>query len=352
MDKMKVSVLGATGLVGQKMIRLLSKHPYFEIHKVSASPSKKGMKYGEAVKWVESGEIPEEVKDLRLVTTEPIEHKDSDIILSALPNEIAESIEINLVKEGKVVISNASPYRMDEKVPLINPEVNWEHLELLKIQKEAKNWKGLLVKNPNCTAAIISLSLKPLYTYLKFDRIYITTLQSVSGAGYNGLSFMSMYDNVIPYIKGEEEKISRELNKMLGKIDNTRYTLIHENTKYYVTATRVPIRVGHMAVIQISGIKDSIDVEEVKKRLRNFKSLPQEKELPTAPKTPIVVFDEDDRPQPSRDLSIENGMAVSVGRLKLQDDVLRYFVLGDNLIRGAAGITILTAELIKNLGYV
>ncbi|MEM0373437.1 MAG: aspartate-semialdehyde dehydrogenase [Sulfolobaceae archaeon] len=350
MDKIKVSLLGATGIVGQKMVKILAKHPYFEINKLSASPQKKGMKYIEAVKWVESGEVPEEVRDLRMVTTEPAEHKDSDLILSALPNDIAENVEISLVKEGKIVISNASPYRMDDKVPLINPEVNWQHLELLKIQRDSKNWKGLLIKNPNCTAAIISLSLKPLHNFLKFDRIYITTLQSVSGAGYNGLSFMSIYDNVIPYIKGEEEKISKEINKMLGKINNN--TLIYEDIKSFVTATRVPIRVGHMAVIQLSGISEDVSIEEIKRRLSTFKSLPQEKELPTAPKRPIIVMEEEDRPQPARDLSLENGMAISVGRIKVQNDVIRFIVLGDNLVRGAAGITILTAEVMKSLGYI
>jgi aspartate-semialdehyde dehydrogenase len=350
MDKIKVSLLGSTGIVGQKMIKLLSKHPFLDLIKVSASPSKVGKKYEEVVKWVESDEIPDNVRGLRLVSTEPEEHKDADLILSALPNDIAEEVELKLVKAGKIVISNASPFRMDPNVPLINPEINWNHLEILNYQKQEKKWNGLLIKNPNCTAAIISLPLKVLFNAIKFERIYITTLQSVSGAGYAGLPFMGMYDNVIPYIKNEEEKISKEINKMLGYIKD--YKIIENNIRSFVTSTRVPIRVGHMAVLNISGVKDNIDIEYIKKLLNNFKSVPQEKGLPTAPKRPIIVHEEEDRPQPTRDLGLENGMIVSVGRIKLQEDVLRLVLLGDNLIRGAAGITILTAELLKELNYI
>ncbi|BFH74300.1 aspartate-semialdehyde dehydrogenase [Sulfurisphaera javensis] len=348
-DKIKVSLLGSTGMVGQKMVKMLAKHPYLELVKVSASPSKIGKKYKEAVKWIEQGDIPEEVQDLPIVSTNYEDHKDVDVVLSALPNELAESIELELVKNGKVVVSNASPFRMDPDVPLINPEVNWEHLELLKVQRERKGWKGILVKNPNCTAAIMSMPIKPLLDIAVKSKIIITTLQAVSGAGYNGIPFMAIEGNIIPYIKGEEDKIAKELTKLNGKITNGQ--IIPANLDSNITSIRVPTRVGHMGVINII-TDEKINIEEIKKTLKNFKSLPQQKNLPTAPKQPIIVRDEEDRPQPIIDVSAENGMAVTVGRIRHENGVLRMVVLGDNLIRGAAGITILTVEVMKELGYI
>jgi aspartate-semialdehyde dehydrogenase len=349
-DKLKVSLLGATGMVGQKMVKLLANHPQLELVKVSASPSKVGKKYREAVRWIEPGDVPEEVADLPVVSTNYEDHKDVDVVLSALPNEIAESIELELVRKGKVVISNASPFRMDPDVPLINPEVNWEHLELLKYQKQRKGWEGLLVKNPNCTAAIISLPIKPLLDIFRNKKVIITTLQSVSGAGYNGVPYMSIEGNVIPYIKGEEDKIAKELTKLTGRVEDGK--IVHENIDSSVTSTRVPTRVGHMAVINVIAGDEKINLNEIKERLKNFKSLPQIKNLPTAPKRPIIVRDEEDRPQPILDVNNENGMAVTVGRLRHENGVLRMVVLGDNLVRGAAGITVLTLEVMKALGYV
>ena len=348
-DKIKVSLLGSTGMVGQKMVRLLANHPYLELVKVSASPSKIGKKYKDAVKWIEPGDIPESVKDLPIVSTSYEDHKDVDVVLSALPNELAEGIELELVKNGKIVVSNASPFRMDPDVPLINPEVNWEHLELLKKQQEKKGWKGLLVKNPNCTAAIMSMPLKPLLDIAEKSKIVITTLQAVSGAGYNGLPFMAIDGNIIPYIKGEEDKIAKELTKLNGRLKDGEIAPARLDVS--VTSIRVPTRVGHMGVIDII-TNEKIDVEEVKQRLKNFKSLPQVKNLPTAPKTPIIVREEEDRPQPLLDVSAENGMAITVGRIRHENNVLRLIALGDNLVRGAAGITILTVELMKELGYI
>ncbi|MCQ4345614.1 MAG: aspartate-semialdehyde dehydrogenase [Sulfolobaceae archaeon] len=350
MDKLKVSLLGATGMVGQKIVKLLAKHPQLELVKVSASPSKVGKKYREAVRWIEPGDVPEEIADLPVVSTNYEDHKDVDVVLSALPNEIAENIELELVRKGKVVISNASPFRMDPDVPLINPEINWEHLELLKYQKQRKGWEGLLVKNPNCTAAIISLPIKPLLDIFRNKKVTITTLQSVSGAGYNGVPYMSIEGNVIPYIKGEEDKIAKELTKLTGKVEDGK--IVHENIDSSVTSTRVPTRVGHMAVINVIAGDEKINLNEIKERLKNFKSLPQIRNLPTAPKRPIIVRDEEDRPQPLLDVSNENGMAVTVGRLRHENGVLRMVVLGDNLVRGAAGITVLTLEVMKALGYV
>ncbi len=282
MDKLRVSLLGATGMVGQKMVRLLSTHPFIELTKVSASPGKIGKKYAESVKWVEGGEIPDEAKDLKIVSTEPEDHKDVDVVLSALPNELAEGIELKLVREGITVISNASPFRMDPEVPLINPEVNWEHLRLLETQRQKRGWKGLLVKNPNCTAAIMSMPIKPLLRY-SINNMILTTLQAVSGAGYNGLSFMSITNNVIPFIKGEEEKIPKESGKMLGSLMGD--SIKHVELKALVTSTRVPVKVGHMGVMYLF-FDSPVNADEVKKELSSFRSLPQERNLPTLRKLP------------------------------------------------------------------
>jgi len=346
-DKLRVSLLGSTGMVGQKMVRILSQHPYIELVKVSASDSKVGKRYEEAVKWIEPGDIPEQVKGMRLVSTKPDDHRDVDFVLSALPNDVAEGVEVKLVKEGVNVVSNASPFRMDPDVPLINPEVNWDHLEVLKRQRESRGWKGVLVKNPNCTAAILSMPLKPIQD-LRFGKIFIATLQSVSGAGYNGVPFMSIEGNVIPYIKGEEDKVPKEISKMTGEVRAGE--IRPRQVEITATTTRVPVKVGHMGIIYAE-LQDEIEVEEIKKRLASFRSLPQEKGLPTAPVKPIVVFDQQDRPQPLLDVGLGRGMTVSVGRISQERKVLRMVVLGDNLVRGAAGITILTLEVMKELGY-
>ncbi|BDR92508.1 aspartate-semialdehyde dehydrogenase [Vulcanisaeta souniana JCM 11219] len=337
MDRVRVSILGATGLVGQWMIKLLANHPFIEIVGLSASPGKVGRKYGDVVHWFIPGDIPEYVKDMALVSTDPADHKAADVVLSALPNDVAWPTESKLANAGLNVVSNASPERMNPRIPLINPEVNWEHLNILRDLKG--NW---MVKNPNCTAAIISMPLKPIQDLI--GTLHIVTLQSVSGAGYLGLSYLAIDGNVIPFIKGEEEKIDIEINKMLGKQLVDHYD--PWGKPIYVTATRVPVKYGHTAVIHAI-LNRNADANQVIERLRRFKSLPQEKELPTAPREPIKVLDRVDAPQPARDL---DPMAVSVGRVTIRDNVLRLVVIGDNLVRGAAGITILTIETMKTLG--
>ncbi|PLC68506.1 aspartate-semialdehyde dehydrogenase [Vulcanisaeta sp. EB80] len=336
MGRVRVSILGSTGLVGQWMVKLLENHPFIDVVKLSASPGKVGRRYGDAVHWFIPGDIPEYARDIELVSTEPLDHKDVDVVLSALPNEVAGSVESKLLASGINVVSNASPERLSPSVPLINPEVNWNHLEILRSTKG--NW---LVKNPNCTAAIISMPLKPLQDLI--HELHIVTLQSVSGAGYLGLSYLAIDGNVIPFIKGEEEKIDAEINKMLGKQSPGNYEPWEK--PIYVTSTRVPVKYGHMAVIH-AVLKEPMDRDKIINALRNFRSLPQEAELPTAPKEPVKVLDRIDAPQPARDL---DPMAVSVGRVSVRNNVLRMVVLGDNLVRGAAGITILTLETMKHL---
>ncbi len=337
MDRIRVSLLGSTGMVGQKMLTLLKNHPYIDVVNLSASKAKKHFKYRDAVNWVEHGDIPEKYRDMELVSTDPEDHKNVDYVLSALPPEAAEETEINLIKNGINVISNASPYRMDENIPLINPELNYDHLNLLK-NRDIK-----FVKNPNCTSTIMSM---PLNEILKLDykKITLTTLQAISGAGYTGLPYMGIDDNIIPYIPGEEEKIPREISKMFGFANNER--IINRNLNMFVTSVRVPVKVGHMGIMNVE-LNEDIDLEKFKNNLKAFNPLKGFKNLYNAPEKPIILHEEENRPQNMIDLN--NGMEIHMGRFDYHDHNLRFIVLGDNLIRGAAGITILTLETMKEM---
>ncbi|SMD30975.1 aspartate-semialdehyde dehydrogenase [Picrophilus oshimae] len=330
MSKIRVSLLGSTGMVGQKMVRLLENHPYIELAKVSASPNNTGKRYIDAVRWVENSEIPEYVSDMNLVSSDPNDHRDVDFVLSALPSEIAEGIETRLVSNGINVISNASPLRMRSDIPLINPEINYEHLYMLE-DRDTK-----YVKNPNCTTTIMSM---PLFDIINsdYERMYLTTMQAVSGAGFSGLPYMAINNNIIPYINGEEEKIPAEISKIFGYRNDDK--IVNRNIKMSVTTVRVPVAVDHAGVLYIN-IKN-FDIENFIKDIRNFKPLSRFSGLTMAPRQPIIIHEKNDAPQ-VHDVS---GMEIHIGRLSYNDDTLRMYILGDNLIRGAAGITILTLEL-------
>ena len=337
MDKIRVSLLGSTGMVGQKMIRLLANHPYIDLVKISASDSRTGKEYGKTVNWIEQGPIPETYRNMPLVSTDPEDHKDVDYVLSALPPEAAEGVELKLIKNGINVISNASPFRMSEDVPLINPELNFNHLTILE-DKETK-----YVKNPNCTSAIMAMPLAEILG-MDYRRISIVSMQAISGAGYSGLPYMSIDDNIVPYIHGEEEKIPAEISKMYGSVENRK--IRSKKMRVNVTSVRVPVKVGHMGVINIEVDSDP-DLEKLKEKMNNFAPLKRFSGLYSAPAHPLVVHEEEDRPQNA--LDTYNGMEVHVGRISYRDGVLRMVVLGNNLVRGAAGITILTMETMKQM---
>ena len=340
MDKIRVSLLGSTGMVGQKMIRLLANHPYIDLVKISASDSRTGKVYGKTVNWIEQGPIPETYRNMPLVSTDPGDHKDVDYVLSALPPEAAEGIELKLIKSGINVISNASPFRMSEDVPLINPELNFNHLTILE-DKEVK-----YVKNPNCTSAIMAMPLAEILG-MDYRRISIVSMQAISGAGYSGLPYMSIDDNIIPYIHGEEEKIPAEISKMYGSVENRK--IRNRKMRVNVTSVRVPVKVGHMGIINIEMDSDP-DLEKLKEKMNNFAPLKRFSGLYSAPAHPLVVHEEEDRPQNA--LDTYNGMEVHVGRILYRDGILRMVVLGNNLVRGAAGITILTMETMKQMNLI
>jgi aspartate-semialdehyde dehydrogenase len=344
MPKLRVAVLGATGMVGQRFIQGLQGHPFFEVGVLAASERSAGRKYVEAAKWYIEGDIPKEIASMRV---EPIDKKiikehGIDLAFSAIPADIAREVEGGFA-ESVPVFSNTKTYRMDEDVPLMIPEVNPGHLDLVKIQKKKRGWSGFIVTNPNCTTVGVALPLKPVYDSLGISWVNMTSMQALSGAGYEGVPSMAIVDNLIPYINGEEEKCETEPLKILGGIEKDRV----RNADFRVIAScnRVSVLDGHTIAVTV-GTKKDFDVDEARMLLSGFEGEPQRLKLPTAPNPVIVVRDEDDRPQPRRDRNAGKGMAVTVGRLsRKEQSVLRFVSLSHNTIRGAAGASILNAEL-------
>ncbi len=344
MDKLKVGLLGATGLVGQVFVSFLSRHPWFDLTVLSASPQRSGKLYGEVVSWIVGGSLSEEVAELRLVKPNPNEFSGVDLVFSALPSDTASHVEPEFAEEGFTVISNSSNFRLDPDVPLIVPEVNPEHLTLLKVQRR---WRGKIVKNPNCSTAILVMTLKPLMEH-GLRRVFVTTLQAISGAGFNGVPGLAITDNVIPYISREEDKLAREPRKILGTLMGSEVR--EADISVAATTTRVPTRHGHLESVLVE-LDEEISEEELMGCFSRFRGLPQELSLPTAPNPPIVVRREIDRPQPLLDREEGRGMAVSVGRIsRLRWDGCwyRFVALGHNLVRGAAGNAVLIAELLSH----
>jgi len=352
-DKIPVAILGATGLVGQRFVDILSKHPWFKVEYVAASERSVGLKYADAVDWALSKDMPESVAALVVGSVYDVPD-DIEIVFSALPSSIAEPVEISLARQGFVVVSNASPLRMEPDVPLLNPEVNYDHLDLLKVQGKRRAWKGRILKNPNCTTAILTLSLAPILNEYGIEQLMVTTMQAISGAGLRGVPAYLITDNVIPYIEKEEVKIAVETRKILGRFSNKGKVEPLE-LSMAVTATRVPVLDGHMEVVYVktSGSAEPLEVMDI---LGNFRSIPQELKLPTAPSKPVVVRKEKNRPQHRLDRLAGNGMSVTVGRVEKMEELgdrwIRYVVLGHNTIRGAAGTAVLIAELYaKTAGF-
>ncbi len=347
MDKIKVAVLGATGLVGQRFIELLAEHPYFEIVDLLASERSAGKKYREAANWVLSSDIPESVADMevKLLEVENVS-KDVDIVFSALPSDVAKAVEFKFA-EKFVVCSNASAYRLEKDVPLVIPEINPDHIELINVQRKSRNLNGYLVTNPNCSTIIVLLSLKPIYDAFGIESFAVVTMQALSGAGYRGVPSMAIVDNLIPFIKKEEEKIEKESKKILGTLEKDH--IKEAEMKITASCNRVPVLDGHTAVVFVK-TKEKASLEEVKEVMKSFKSLPQELNLPTAPENPVIVREEQDRPQPRLDRNAGRGMSVTVGRIR-EDTIFdfKFVVLGHNTIRGAAGASVLNAELLYKL---
>lgn len=346
MNKLKTCVMGCTGLVGQQFIKMLDAHPYFEITALSSSKRSAGKKYCEVVDWIVGGSIPECVRDMIISETsvEALIMKGVKVIFSALPSTIAKDIEQALASEGLHVFSNASAHRMDSDVPILIPEVNPEHLELIKAQ--VSEGMGFIVTNSNCSTTGLVMGLKPLLNF-GLRSVTISTYQALSGAGRHGVASLDIFDNVIPYIKDEEEKIERETKKILGELHTEGVK--DAGLEVNASCCRVPTREGHLESIVVE-LEEDVDSETISRALSSFRGIPQDLKLPTAPEVPVIVRAEKNRPQPILDRDAGSperakGMAIVVGRIRKKGQKVSLFLLVHNTIRGAAGTCILSAEL-------
>ncbi|GAB4427057.1 MAG: aspartate-semialdehyde dehydrogenase [Chloroflexi bacterium OHK40] len=342
----RVAVLGATGTVGQRFLQLLDGHPWFEVAAVTGSERTAGRPYGEATRWVLDTPMPAAVRGLTILPEDaPL---DTPLIFSALPSKTAGAIEERLAAAGHVVCTNASDHRMDPDVPLLIPEVNPEHLELIAVQRKARGWSGAIVANPNCTATGPTMVLRPLHDAFGVSKVLLMSMQALSGAGYPGVPSYDAIDNVVPYIGGEEPKVESEPQKMLGTLlDGTVAP-----APFVISAhcNRVPVLEGHLECLSIGFVRRPGDAELLE-LLRSYRSLPQELNLPSAPAQPIILRDEPDRPQTRRDRDAGRGMSTVVGRVRpcpILD--VKLVCLSHNTIRGAAGGSVLNAELMYAQG--
>ncbi len=346
--KRKVAVLGASGTVGQRFIALLAGHPWFEISALTTSDAKAGRRYGDVTPWHFGADMPDGVADMTLQPTRA--DVDAEICFSALPGDAAAQWEAELAKHGHHVFSNVKTHREDPDVPLIIAEVNPDHAAALDVQRTRRGWSGSLVTNGNCSAITFALAAAPVHRAFGIERVVVTTMQALSGAGYPGVASLDALDNVVPFIGEEEEKMEREAKKFLGTWDGSAF---HDAAfEFSAHCNRVPVRDGHTETVTLS-LRERPRVDEVVEAMRSFRGRPQELCLPTAPERPIVVRGEPDRPQPVRDRDTGRGMSVVVGRVRT-DPVLgyKYVVLGHNTIRGAAGASVLNAELLAAEGRI
>ena len=348
--KIRVGVLGATGAVGQRFVQMLQGHPWFELSVLCASQHNAGKRYADACNWLLRGDMPPDLQDIILEEMAP--EIDCQVVFSALPSGPARTIEAELAAAGYIVCSNASAYRYEPDVPLLIPEVNPEHLGLIDVQRNRRDWRGFITTNPNCSTTHLVSALHPLHEAFGVEKVFAVTMQAVSGAGYSGVTSMDIIDNVVPFIGSEEEKMERrEPQKLLGRFDGQGV----EMADFVVSAhcNRVPVRNGHLAAVSVEFARRP-SLEDVRRAWAEYDPLPQRMGLPSAPEQAILYREETDRPQPRMDRLAGSvpGMATVVGRLR-EDPLLhvKFLALGHNTIRGAAGGSLLNAELLAAQGY-
>lgn len=348
--RIPVAVLGATGAVGQAFVRLLADHPWFELAELAASERSAGRPYGEAARWLE-GALPEAVADSSVLPCDPAAVS-APIVFSALDSSVAGEVERAFARDGRMVVSNASNHRMERDVPIITPELNAGHLAMVDVQREGRGWRGAIVTNGNCASIVIAMALAPLHEAFGVRRLFVTTLQAVSGAGYPGVPSLDILGNVIPYIGGgEEEKIEREVAKMLGAVDGVK--LVPASFGVSAQVNRVPVEHGHTACMAVE-LDHAPTAEQAMDVLERWRSPVAELGLPSAPTEPLAILRDDSRPpQPRRDAMRGGGMTVTVGRVRPDPMLhLRMVACGHNIIRGAAGTAVLNAELLVARGLV
>ncbi|MEO7794521.1 MAG: aspartate-semialdehyde dehydrogenase [Thermoanaerobaculia bacterium] len=355
-SRLPVTVLGATGVVGQRFVRRLAAHPWFEIRHLAASDRSAGRVYSEACEWRLGGEPYAGFADRVLVPCTP-QKASAGIVFSALDTLPARELEPLFAAAGAWVFSNASAFRMEDDVPLVIPEVNAAHLALVPRQRRERRYPGAIVCNPNCTATLLAMALAPLHAAFGVEAVLMTSMQAVSGAGYPGVPTLDILGNVIPYIRGEEEKVEEETRKMLGALLGE--AVMPAATNVSAACHRVPVLDGHTEAVslRLAGNPSLVLVREV---LASFRALPQDLALPSAPLQPLVLHDRPERPQPRLDLAEpsgpvfapDSGMTVHIGRLR-ECPVLgvKFVLLGHNAERGAAGASVLNAELAVASGW-
>ena len=349
-QRIPVAVLGATGSVGQQFIHLLDEHPWFQVAALTGSERTAGGVYGDVCRWLLPEPMPEWARGLPVLPSEP-DKVNVTLAFSALPADQARQIEPLFTKYGCWVCSNASAFRQEPDVPILLPEVNPDHLALVDEQRRRRGWGGAIICNPNCTSAGLTVSLKPLQTAFGLRRVFVVSLQALSGAGYPGVPSLDIIDNVIPYIGGEEEKMEWEPRKMLGAIQAGDSGIDLVEFGLSAQTNRVAVSDGHLACLSVE-LEHPAGMEEVAAAFSSYQAPPDARDLPFAPHPPILLRSEIDRPQPRLDRQTGGGMTTVVGRLRPDPlFTLKYIVLSHNTVRGAAGGAIYNAELLVKKGY-
>ncbi len=348
MKKRKVAVVGATGAVGQRFVQLLDGHPWFTVSALTGSERTVGRTYQQGCRWVLPGDMPTWAAELPVLPSEP--GLDAEVIFSALPSEKAQSVESDFAAADYQVFSNAAAHRAAADVPLLIPEVNSEHAALVDAQRNRRGWNGCIVTNSNCTAAGVTISLKPLLNVFGLRRVFVVSLQAISGAGYPGVAALDLTDNVVPFIEGEEEKLETEPLKMLGSCDRDR--VMPADFGISAHCNRVAVSDGHVVCVTVE-LGRPASPAEVRDAMDSFVPPQAVRELPSSPPQVLSVRRENDRPQPRRDRDAGFGMTTVVGRVRA-DNVLhiRYVVLSHNTIKGAAGGSLQNAELLLVKGLI
>ncbi|HTU48196.1 MAG TPA: aspartate-semialdehyde dehydrogenase [Bryobacteraceae bacterium] len=346
MRPIEVGILGGTGMVGQHFIRFLQGHPWFKLTWLGASDRSAGKKLKDATSWRLDGEMPAAAAGMMVCDSKPGDAP--RIVFSAMDASVATEIERAFAQAGHVVVSNSRNHRMEPDVPLIVPEINPGHLALIHSQQKNRGWKGMIVTNPNCSTVVLTMALAPLVRF-GIARVIAATMQAVSGAGYPGVASMDILGNVVPFISGEEEKMQQETQKILGSVSNGQALPLKARVSAH--CHRVAVTDGHTVAASVE-LDSKPALDDVQQALASFRGLPQERNLPSAPPQPVMYLAEQDRPQPRRDVSRENGMTVFVGRLR-ECPVLdvKFVACGHNTIRGAAGAAVLNAELLVSEGF-
>ena len=346
MSKLRAGVLGSTGVVGQQFLKLLDNHPEFEVSRVFASGSSSGKKYGESIRY-RIGDLPWKYEDL--VLEEPIPNRentmDLDLVFSALPSGMGK-LETDFSRYLPLVTKSSS-HRLDPDVPLIVPEINPQHLELIEEQKKSGN-HGYISADPNCSTTQLAMTLKPLEVF-GIEIVIVSTMQALSGSGYPGVPSLDIMGNVIPFIDGEEEKLSRETPKILGTM-GTGHSLSPSDLRVIARCSRVPVIDGHTEIVFLK-LRKNPTIEEFVSRMVEFRGSRESRELHSSPENPLIIAGGNYRPQPRLDLMNGKGMSVTVGGIRKEDELYTFSSLSHNTIRGAAGGGIQHAELLKRMGY-